>query len=535
MDGSLLAYGVKDGGEDRMEISILHVPMGAHLPDHLETGYARGFVFAPSNDGFYYCHETGDDAAGHQILLHRFGQSPAKDSVILEVPRTPESRLTLIADRTRLGAAWLHPDESEMTVDFSIATISKNVEWNSIFANRKMPHTPILCQGMILALTQGESGAFRIVELSEDGRPLRTIVPDRPIRQIAITRNRIYVNDLEDSVFKIHGWSLAGESLGEIDLPADGTIRLLGNQTQDEDSFFYSYESFGQPPSIWEYTCSTETSAFWRQQISPAKERSIQVRNVSYPSKDGTEIPLTLVSLEEKDPNDPAPVLMTGYGGFGVPMTPQYSVLVTTMMEFGAVFALPHIRGGGEFGEPWHEAGRARSRQNAFDDFLCAGDWLYAQGIAAPKRIGIFGGSNSGLLVAVAMTQRPDLFGAVLSIAPLLDMVRYESFDRALKLRREYGTVNDAEDFRVLYGYSPYHRIEDNVDYPPMMFVSGDKDDRCNPAHVRKMAALLQNRDAGRSRVIVDYSEQRGHSRWPSRSRCASTLSSKELLFCLTS
>ena len=181
-------------------------------------------------------------------------------------------------------------------------------------------------------------------------------------------------------------------------------------------------------------------------------------------------------------------------------------------LQLGAAFAIPHIRGGGEGGKEWHDAGRARNRQLSFDDFISAAEWLCRRGLTTPAQIGIFGGSNSGLLAAAAMTQRPDLFGAVVCIAPLLDMVRYELFDQAVKWRREYGTAEDPDDFRALYAYSPYHRIAENVNYPATLFVSGDKDDRCNPAHVRKMAARLQERSAQKSPVIVDYSEERGHS-----------------------
>jgi prolyl oligopeptidase len=181
-------------------------------------------------------------------------------------------------------------------------------------------------------------------------------------------------------------------------------------------------------------------------------------------------------------------------------------------MELGYVLALPHIRGGGERGKVWHDAGRARKRQAAFDDFIAAGEWLCEQRITTPRQLGIFGGSNSGLLVAVVMTQRPDLFGAVLCIAPLLDMLRFELFDEAVKWRREYGSVEDPEDFQALYAYSPYHHVEENRNYPPTLFVTGDKDDRCNPAHVRKMAARLQEREAQKAHIIVDYSSERGHS-----------------------
>jgi prolyl oligopeptidase len=203
---------------------------------------------------------------------------------------------------------------------------------------------------------------------------------------------------------------------------------------------------------------------------------------------------------------------MTGYGGFGVPLTPQYSVLVNIMLESGAVFAVPHIRGGGEFGNSWHEAARGAERRTAVEDFIRAAEWLCSEGITTPRRLAIFGGSNAGLLVGAAMTLGPGLFRAVLSIAPLLDMVRYERFDQAAKWRSEYGSVANAAEFRALLRYSPYHRVRRNVDYPSVLFVTGDSDDRCNPAHVRKMAARLQERAAQHYPVLVDYSAERGHS-----------------------
>jgi len=202
---------------------------------------------------------------------------------------------------------------------------------------------------------------------------------------------------------------------------------------------------------------------------------------------------------------------MTTYGGFGVTLTPQFSVLASILIELGAVLALPHVRGGGEFGKAWHDAGKARNRQSSFDDFIAAAEWLCKEGITTPRQLAIFGGSHSGLLVGAVMTQRPDLVRAVLCIAPLLDMIRYESFDEAAKWRREYGTAEDPLDFQALYAYSPYHHIAEGVDYPATLFVTGDKDDRCNPAHVRKTAALLQERSAQKSPVIVDYLEERGH------------------------
>jgi prolyl oligopeptidase len=203
---------------------------------------------------------------------------------------------------------------------------------------------------------------------------------------------------------------------------------------------------------------------------------------------------------------------MTGYGGFGVAMTARYSTLVSILLELGFNLAIPHIRGGGEFGRTWHEAARRQSRQIALDDFIAAAEWLRRTRLTSPERLGLVGGSNAGLLMAGAMVQRPDLFGAVVCIAPLLDMVRYEVFDHAARWREEYGTVEDEQEFLALHAYSPYHRVREFTDYPPTLFVSGDKDERCNPAHTRKMVALLKGRQAQRSPVLLDYLFERGHS-----------------------
>jgi prolyl oligopeptidase len=513
-DGSLLAYEVKHGGEDRKCISVLHVQSGIVLPDGLEVGCARGFAFTQTNNGFYYCHETGEgDSGEHIIYLHRFGHT-GRDQAVFTVPQTPESRLLLTANRTHLGAVWLHQADLGIVADFAIAPIAENLAWKTVFRNKKLPYNPFLCHDMIFAAVQNDSGNSRIIELSEDGRELRTVVPEREtrVRQLVITRSKLYASYLEDGVPSVHAWDLEGKSLGPIALPYDGSIRLIGNLDQDEDHFFYTYESFSQPPIVFEYACGTGASTVWHRQQSFVGKGHFQVREVSYPSKDGTEIPLTMVALEDTNLDGPVPIVMTSYGGFGAPVTPQFSVLATIMMERGVVFALPHIRGGGEFGKRWHDAGRSRNRQNAFDDFLGAAEWLCSKGITTAKQLAIFGGSNAGLLVGAVLTQRPDLFRAVLCIAPLLDMVRYEQFGQAHKWCGEYGTVTDPEDFLALHAYSPYHRVQQGLNYPPTLFVTGDKDDRCDPAHVRKMVARLQDGSRQTSPIIVDYISQRGHS-----------------------
>jgi prolyl oligopeptidase len=206
------------------------------------------------------------------------------------------------------------------------------------------------------------------------------------------------------------------------------------------------------------------------------------------------------------------PTIMTSYGGYGVSMTPQFSVFVAFLMERGCLFALPNIRGGSEFGAEWHDSAKRRKRQVAFDDFLSAAEWLIETGRTEPRRLAIFGGSNSGLLVGAAMTQRPDLFHAVVCMVPMLDMLRYHLFDNAHVWAEEFGTADDPQDFAALFRYSPYHNVRETTAYPATMIVSGDSDQNCNPSHARKMIARLQAANISESPIVLDYSRHRGHS-----------------------
>jgi len=275
---------------------------------------------------------------------------------------------------------------------------------------------------------------------------------------------------------------------------------------------FLSCESFTRPPTLFRVTTDTGSRTVWNIREAPSLKSSITVRKLNYASKDGTEISISLVGLSEALSLRNLPVIMTAYGGFGLTLTPRFSTFVSAMLELGFLFALPEIRGGEEHGTEWHFAASGRSRQVAIDDFIAAAEWMCGEGITSPKKLAIFGGSNSGLLVGAAVIQKPHLFRAALCIAPLLDMVRYHLFDHARAWAGEYGTADDPDDFRALYAYSPYHNVADGENYPAVMFVSGDKDTRCNPSHARKMTARLQDRAAQTSAILLDYSSQRGHA-----------------------
>jgi prolyl oligopeptidase len=512
-DAGLLAYEVKHGGGDTKEIHMVDVGGGSILPDSTGTGYARGFAFASGKDGFYYCQESAHATGDHLILFHPlFG--PVGNRAVFAKARVPGSRLLLIADEIRLGAIWIHGRGEGAVCDLFLASRERDDDWQPVFVNKKVPHLPILHLGRIFVLSYESAPNGQIIELAQDGREIHTVVQksETPPRQIVIAGGRFFVSYLINGRSSTHSWTLEGEDFGEIDIPTDGTIQLLPQLSSPGASMFYAHESFTQPLRIFEYRTGIEKSSPLFDHLRPLDQQSVEVRELSFAAKDGTSIPITLVGHNGAKHTSIQPAIMTSYGGFGVPMTPKFSVLATIMMELGAVFVLPHIRGGGEFGKSWHDAGRARNRQTAIDDFISAAEWLCAEGITDPSKLAIFGGSNSGLLVGAAMTQRPGLFHAILCVAPLLDMVRYERFDQAVKWQLEYGSVDSAEDFHALHAYSPYHNIQDNVDYPATLFVSGDRDDRCNPAHVRKMAASLQQRAAQCNPILVDYSAERGHS-----------------------
>jgi len=512
-DGSLLAYERKLGGEDKKSIHVLDVSSGVTLSCGVERGYARGFVFSADGMGFYSCQELSSDTAEHTIRLHRFDGS-VTDQVVFRVKRSRESRLVLVSDSIHLGAVWIREVDGEMLEDFWIARLDDQNHWHLVFSEKPLPFNPILKGGRLFAISHENAENGKLVELNEDGEEVRTIIHEQKsmFRQLLMAEEKVFAlfqNGLESS---IRSWNQEGDELSGIDLPSDGTLGLLP-ELGDGSSIFLSYQSFTQPPAIFEYTPSSCLLAAWNQRPSCEALKAAKPRRATYPSVDGTNIPITLVGHHlPSDEKAPVPVIMTSYGGFGVPMTPQFSVLATLLLECGVLLVIPHIRGGGEFGTDWHKSATGRNRQVAFNDFLAAGDWLCSAGVTTPSQLAIFGGSNSGLLAGTAMTQRPDLFRAVLCIAPLLDMVRYECFGEALKWRKEYGSCKSEEEFHALYAYSPYHRITDAAEYPAVLFVTGDKDDRCDPAHVRKMAARLLESSMKSTPVLIDYGPERGHS-----------------------
>jgi prolyl oligopeptidase len=516
-DGSLLLYEVKQGGERTATFEILDLHSRRVLPDSLPHGYLRGFAFAPDGKGFYYVHEATSRKAhfNRAAFHHLFCANPGADKEIFCAGEDEKLRLVLISATQTLGFLvyrFLHKTHT----DFYILGMESAKPAIPVLRNADYSFTPQLLPGRIFAAIDENAPNRRIVEVQprRNQNPLYyDLVPetDALIRDWVVTQGYIVVSYVRGTRSQIVVFDLSGARVGEIPCEQGHTVRIaVGSPAMDE--VLLERESFTRPVEI--VRCAPASGA-----ISPLARRSAPLCpcnyrhiEISFTSKDGTNIPMSLVGHRNVLAGGPHPVIMTSYGGYGISSTPQFSVFVTFLIEHGCLFALPNIRGGSEFGHEWHEAAKRRKRQTAYDDFLCAAEYLIETGRVSTRNLAIFGGSNSGLLVGAALTQRPDLFRAVLCMVPLLDMLRYHKFDNAYIWKDEFGTAEDSDDFAALAEYSPYQQVRAGAPYPATMIVSGDADNNCNPLHARKMVARLQAANSAETPIFIDYSTHRGHS-----------------------
>jgi prolyl oligopeptidase len=303
----------------------------------------------------------------------------------------------------------------------------------------------------------------------------------------------------------------AGKRTGEIALPGIGSVSALSGDWNLPEVFF-SFSSFAQPTTIYRYEVPSGRRTVWARSSVPVAREPVEVKQVWYTSKDGTKVPMFVAHRRGLRLDGTSPTLLTGYGGFRLNQLPGFSQFAAYWIESGGVWALPNLRGGGEFGETWHRAGMLENKQHVFDDFIGAAEWLIANRYTSPGKLAIQGGSNGGLLVGAAITQRPELFRAAVIDYPLLDMLRYHKFLVGSYWVPEYGSAADSTQFRYLYAYSPYHHVSDGQQYPAVLLVSGDGDTRVAPLHARKMTARLQAAAAPGRPVLLRYDTKAGHS-----------------------
>lgn len=516
-DGRLLLYEVKQGGERTGTFELFDVERREKLPDALPRGYLRGFSFASDAQRFYYVHEALDAKRPHHRAAydHVLGTSFDDDREIFCAGENEKLRLHIVSGENCLGFLVFRSCDKTYT-DFYLRPFDNESRAELLVEHAEYKFGPLLLKDRILAITDRDSPNSRIVEVHpREGRDPEfvDVVPtgDFPIRDWAVTANRIYVCYTQGVKSEIQVFDRQGARLGELPVAENDTVRIVGALAEN-DELLIEQESFTKPIQICLYAPQTGETQLWAERTVPFEPQDYFHTQVWFPAKDRTRIPMFLVGRREVLTGGIHPTFMTSYGGYGVPMTPHFSVFVSFLMEQGCLFALPNIRGGSEFGVGWHNAAKRRNRQVAIDDFVAATEWLIATGRTRPEKLAIFGGSNSGLLVGAALTQRPDLFRAVVCMVPMLDMLRYHLFDNAHVWVDEFGTADDLDDFVALARYSPYHQVRSGVAYPATMIVSGDADQNCNPFHARKMTARLQAANTSTHPILLEYSRFRGHS-----------------------
>jgi prolyl oligopeptidase len=517
LDGSLLLYEVKQGGERMGTFEILQVATRTTLPDSLPHGYLRAFAFAPDANSFYYVHETAQAerrfyrAAFHHVL----GTNSVADREIFCAGENANLRITIVSTKCQF-AFLVHRFLDRTYTDFYLWGMRSSGPAIPVLRDADYHFAPCFLAGRILAIVDQNAPNRKIVEVQprkNQGPLYFNLIAEAgaSISNWAVTRNHILVSYVLGTRTQIAIFDAFGKHLGQIPCDQGQTVRIVAC-SPDDDEILLERESFTRPIEIVRCLLPSCEIVSWAQRPVPFASIDYAHVEASFPSKDGTSIPIFVVGRRDLLARGTHPVIMTSYGGSGISMTPQFSVLVALMMEHGCLFALPNIRGGLEFGQQWHNAAKRRNRQTAYDDFLCAAEWLIKTGRTSPGKLAIFGGSNSGLLVGAALTQRPDLFRAVVCMVPILDMLRYHLFDNAHLSKDEFGTADDADDFAALAKYSPYHNIRQGMAYPATMMVSGDADGNCNPLHARKMTARLQRANSSERPIFLDYSKFRGHS-----------------------
>ena len=517
-DGQYLAYSVRKGGFDHCAIEILDVKAGRVLADSLPDGLYTGFAFSHDSSGFYYAQfDLHEPRARKAAFWHPLGGRRGDDieifvagdeeNLLLGILASAEARLVVFAvqavGRHPLTSIYVQPMEPEVAPRLVIGNVAGC--FVPFFAGRDL-----------LAFTDVRAPNFRIVKIDlDDPDPARwhDVVPesDRSIQQLSVAGDVVFVTRTDRFSTHLEAHNLKDGGSEETLVAPQGTIDLL-NPTNSTDTLFYSATSIATPPVVYRYSTKVREIALWQESDVPLDPATIAVEETCYRSKDGTSIPLFLAARKDLLHAGPLPTFLTGYGGFGMCVTPRFTAYSTFLIEQGILFAVPALRGGSELGEEWHRSGMGKLRQNAFDDFIAAAEWLLLRQYSAQGRIAIGGGSNAGLLVGAAITQRPDLFRAAICLGPLLDMTRYHLFDLAAGWAEEYGSPEDEQDFHCLLNYSPYHRVRDGVAYPAVLLISGDADSRCNPMHARKMAARLQAANRSENPILLDYKPAWGHT-----------------------
>lgn len=522
-DGTLLAFGLSKAGDEIPSLYVMDVATGRWHAEEIPND-AGGVTWLPDNSGFFYQNRRErENAYSAQIKFHALGTHHRQDPILFEqysetwgpyagVSRDGRWLIFGYWQSTKSNDLWVVDADhfrrtgQQLKKDIAIGkdgTFGGNINGDILYMQTTW---------------NAPNGAVYMVDLNQpEEKNWKLIIPERKdmtLNGVSLARGYLVANYGYKATTRLEKFDLHGTSLGEIKLPGIGTAGVVTND--DRTEAFLTYTSFNEPPSIYRFDLADPSHAMtlWARPEIPVDPSIVQVDQVTYTSKDGTPVTMFIVHKKGLKLDGNNPTLLYGYGGFDISMTPSFSRTLFPFFEEGGVYAVANLRGGGEYGASWHEAGMLDRKQNVFDDCIAAAEWLIANKYTNKEKLAVAGGSNGGLLTGAMITQRPDLFKAVICDVPLLDMLRYQNFLMARYWVPEYGTSEKPEEFEFLRKYSPYQQVKSDVTYPAILLTAGENDARVHPLHARKMAAALQNiptADANSRPTLLWVDRQAGH------------------------
>lgn len=524
-NGKLMAYGLSTAGSDWQEWKVRDVDSGEDLPDHLKWIKFSGASWTHEQQGFFYSRYAEPNESTkledvnyfQKLYYHRLGTPQSEDILIYERPDQKEwgfSGSVTEDGNYLIVSVWLGTDSKNLVFYKDLTTLDSPVV--ELINQFEASYGFIDNDGMTFWFqTDLDAPRGRVVAIditNPDKQHWQEIIPqaNETLEGVGLLNNQFVASYLKDARTQVKIFALDGSFVREVELPGLGSVGGFGGERYDTETF-YGFTSFTTPTTIYRYDMTTGESTLFRQPNVAFNPDDYETRQVFYSSKDGTQIPLFITHKKGLVLNGNHPTILYGYGGFNVSLTPSFSPSNVVWMDLGGVYAVANLRGGGEYGEDWHQAGMKLNKQNVFDDFIAAAEWLISNGYTSSQKLAISGGSNGGLLVGACMTQRPDLFAAALPAVGVLDMLRFHKFTIGWAWCSEYGSAENSEEFQALYAYSPLHNLKPGTAYPATLITTADHDDRVVPAHSFKFAAALQAAHAGEAPVLIRIETKAGH------------------------
>ena len=524
--GKYVAYGTSPGGSEMSTLHIVETRTGTILPDTIERTRAASIAWLHDNSGFYYTRyptkgevPTGQEMYNRHVYLHWLGTDPESDDLVFGEGRDPEDwpNVQLSNDDRWL---LITVEQGWTKSELFLMDLKSDKPPSRLTTGKDFLYRGDVYDGKVYITTNEDAPRYRIFVTDAgnfDRDAWKEIIPqsDAVLQGAAVFGGKLFTQYEQNASSQLKIFDLDGKKLNDLALPAIGSIYGTGGRW-NRDEIFYGFQSFTFAPSIYRYDLKDGSTSLWTKVDAPSIDPSAyDVKQEWFQSKDGTRVPMFVVHKKGVQKNGKNPTLLTGYGGFNVSLTPTFSRTAYLWMEHGGVFAVANLRGGAEFGEDWHRAGMLEKKQNVFDDMIAAAEHLITAKYTDRNHLAIQGGSNGGLLMGAMITQRPDLFRAVVCQVPLLDMLHYQDFQIAKLWIPEYGTAEKAADFKWLYAYSPYHHVQAGVEYPAILFMTADTDTRVDPMHAKKMAAEMQaearNGKSKKRPILLRIETKAGH------------------------